>query len=108
MVLSTARVRRDQYLNNYRSKAHEVPHDQRNRQTALCPDFDRAKASADGSLCYAAETGSGYIRMKEIMDLLKEQNYPGNAVIELFDYSPVHMLEGIQESVKWAVSQWAE
>ena len=54
------------------------------------PD-DKAKICADGSLSYAAETGRGYIHIKEILDLLKEQNYPGNVIVELYDYSPEHM-----------------
>ncbi len=74
------------------------------RTEARFPD-DRAKACADGSLCYPAATGSGYIRMKEILDLLKEQQYPGNVIIELFDYSPQHMLEGLRESVSWTMGQ---
>ena len=45
------------------------------RKEARFPD-DKAKACADGSLRYAAETGYGYIRMKEILEMLKEQNYP--------------------------------
>lgn len=55
----------------------------------------------DGSPSYAAETGFGYIHIKEILDLLKEQKYPGNVIVELYDYSPEHMLEGIGESVSW-------
>ena len=64
------------------------------------PD-DMAKICADGSPSYAAETGFGYIHIKEILDLLKEQKYPGNVIVELYDYSPEHMLEGIGESVSW-------
>lgn len=70
------------------------------RKEAKYPD-DKAKICADGSLSYAAETGRGYIHIKEILDLLKEQNYPGNVIVELYDYSPEHMLEGIGESVSW-------
>ena len=70
------------------------------RKEAKYPD-DKAKICADGSLSYAAETGRGYIHIKEILDLLKEQNYPGNVIVELYDYSPEHMLEGISESVSW-------
>ena len=43
----------------------------------------------------------GYIHIKEILDLLKEQKYPGKVIVELYDYSPEHMLEGIGESVSW-------
>ena len=70
------------------------------RKEAKYPD-DMAKICADGSPSYAAETGFGYIHIKEILDLLKEQKYPGNVIVELYDYSPEHMLEGIGESVSW-------
>lgn len=42
--------------------------------------------------------------MKEILNLLKEQEYPGNVIVELYDYSPEHMLEGLCESVRWVAS----
>ena len=74
------------------------------RKEARYPD-DSAKICADGGLVFAAETGKGYIRIKEILDLLKEQEYSGNVIVELFDYSPEHMLEGIGESVSWVAGQ---
>ena len=64
------------------------------------PDV-RSKACKDGALEYPAPVGQGYIRMKEILDRLKEMNYQGNLIVEMYDYSPVHMLEGIRESVCW-------
>lgn len=70
------------------------------RREAEYPD-DRSKACADGSLVFPAETGKGYICIKEILNLLKEQDYSGNVIVELFDYSPKHLLEGIGESVRW-------
>ena len=66
---------------------------------------DQAKICADGSPTYAAETGKGYMQIKEILDLLKEQKYPGNVIVELFDYSPEHMLAGISESVRWVADE---
>ncbi len=74
------------------------------RKEARYPD-DSAKICADGGLVFAAEAGNGYIRIKEILDLLKEQDYPGNVIVELFDYSPEHMLEGIGDSVSWVAGQ---
>ena len=74
------------------------------RREAKYPD-DMAKTCADGSLSYAAETGKGYIHIKEILDLLKEQKYTGNVIVELYDYSPAHMLEGIRESVSWVAGE---
>ena len=64
------------------------------------PDV-RSKACKDGALEYPAAVGQGYIRMKEILDRLKEMDYQGNLIVELYDYSPAHMLEGIRESVCW-------
>ena len=64
------------------------------------PDV-RSKACKDGALEYPTPVGQGYIRMKEILDRLKEMNYQGNLIVEMYDYSPVHMLEGIRESVCW-------
>ena len=70
------------------------------RKEARFPD-DSSKICADGSFCYPAETGEGYIHIKEILSRLREQNYPGNVIVELYDYSPQHMLEGLRESVNW-------
>lgn len=59
------------------------------------------KICSDGKAVYAEITGSGYIKIREILQRLKEMNYPGNVIVELYDYSKEHMLEGISESVKW-------
>ena len=40
-----------------------------------------------------------------VVDLLMEQKYPGNVIVELFDYSPEHMLAGISESVRWVADE---
>ncbi len=62
---------------------------------------DKGKTCADGSVVYAEMTGYGYIRMEEILRRLKEMSYPGNVIVEMYDYSPQHMLEGIAQSVRW-------
>ena len=64
------------------------------------PD-DRYKTCADGSKVYACPTGAGYVRIPEILDALVKQGYTGNVIVELYDYSPSHMLEGIRQSVLW-------
>ena len=71
--------------------------------TGRYPD-DQCKVCADGSRVYAEVTGSGYIHMEEIMKRLKEMGYPGNVVVELYDYSPEHMLEAIAASIRWTAA----
>ena len=61
----------------------------------------RGKLCRDGSLEYVAAVGSGYIRIPKILTQLKKMNYSGNIIVELYEYSHSHMLEGIRDSVKW-------
>ena len=67
---------------------------------------DTCKVCADGSPVYAAVVGEGYIQSKEILQQLKEMDYSGNVIVELYDYSPEHMLSGIADSVNWVKKQW--
>lgn len=69
-------------------------------RTRRNPD-DEEKTCADGQMVYPEMTGYGYIRMEEILRQLKEMSYPGNVIVELYSYSPEHMLEGIARSVRW-------
>lgn len=62
---------------------------------------EQFKICADGSKVYVAPIGQGYIRIKEMLEALKMQNYTGNVIVELYDYSPSHMLEGFRESLQW-------
>ncbi len=63
--------------------------------------MDKAKYGRDGHAVYAAPVGSGYIRIKEIIDRLKSFKYEGTWIIELFDYSD--MLEGLRQSIEWVM-----
>lgn len=62
---------------------------------------DKAKYSRDGHAVYAAPVGSGYIRIKEIIDRLKSSGYEGTWIIELFDYS--NMMAGLRQSIEWVM-----
>lgn len=66
---------------------------------------DAFKLCADGQKAYTPIVGSGYIRMTEILQKLKQQNYPGNVVVELFDHSPEHMLDSLKQSIQWVKTQ---
>lgn len=65
---------------------------------------DEPKTCADGSVVYPEITGWGYIRMEEILRRLKDMNYPGNVIVELYSIDKDHMLDGIAESVKWVAA----
>lgn len=69
---------------------------------------DVGKPCKDGSVVYPAPLGSGYIRIKEILDQLKEQNYEGNVIIELYDYQADKMLDGIEQSMKWILNDYVK
>ena len=61
---------------------------------------DIGRIIADGSVRYPCPVGSGFIRIKEILEL--SGNIP--LIAELYDYSPEHMLEGLRKSVEWIVN----
>lgn len=63
---------------------------------ALNPD-DTGKKILDGSCRYPAPVGLGYIRIADILAMAGDLP----AIVELYDYSPSHMLEGIRTSVEW-------
>ena len=55
----------------------------------------------DGVPVYVTPVGYGDIKMREILDYLKEQNYSGNVIAELYGYSQEKMLEGLEQSIDW-------
>ena len=55
----------------------------------------------DGSLRYPVPVGKGYIRIAEILSMAGD--WP--VIVELYNYSPAHMLEGIWASVEWVNAQ---
>lgn len=59
------------------------------------PD-DIGKQILNGSCRYPAPVGSGYIRIREILEMAV--GLP--MIVELYDYSPSHMLDGIRSSIE--------
>lgn len=66
---------------------------------------DNGKYCADGTAVYAAPVGSGYIRIGQILNVLRQDGYDGNIIAELFEYSD--MMEGLRQSVSW-LRKWLE
>lgn len=59
---------------------------------------------ADGSRAYTAPVGSGEMPIRQILGLLRQRGYAGNAVVEL--YGCGDMLSGLIRSLNW-VRQFA-
>lgn len=66
------------------------------RLTKENPD-DASIMILDGTFRYPAPVGQGMIRIAEILSMAGE--WP--LIVEMYDYSPSHMLEGIGKSVEW-------
>lgn len=65
---------------------------------------DAEKVCADGRTVYPAPVGDGVIRMEEILDAADSAaTLP--LIIELYDYSPAHILDGICRSLEWVKKQ---
>ena len=62
---------------------------------------DQPFACADGTQAYTCVTGSGYIHIGEILQCLRERQYAGNVIIELFSCDAGHVLQDALESLKW-------
>ncbi len=77
----------------------------KDRKKAAEYSDENYKVCHDGSKRYAAPAGAGYIKIKEILEKLIHQGFGGNGIVELYDYSPSHMLQGISDSVKWVKRQ---
>ena len=55
------------------------------------------KICANGDIVYPAPVGSGFIRIGEILDMAEDMPL----IVELYDYSLEHMLDGLRESLDW-------
>ncbi|MCR5468396.1 MAG: sugar phosphate isomerase/epimerase [Lachnospiraceae bacterium] len=53
----------------------------------------------DGSKAWSVPVGTGYIRIKEIVEYLKKNNYQGNLIAELYGYADA--FEGLKTSVTY-------
>ena len=60
---------------------------------------------ADGIPVYACTVGRGYIRIAEILRRLKQRNYSGNVIAELYACDPHYVLEDAAASVRWLKEQ---
>ncbi len=56
---------------------------------------------ADGKEVFACTVGSGVIRTGEILRRLKERNYSGNVIAELYCCDPGYVLNDLTDSVRW-------
>ena len=56
---------------------------------------------ADGEKVYACSVGSGYIRMPDILKRLRDRNYQGNLIIELYACDPRCFMEDALASLRW-------
>ena len=60
---------------------------------------------ADGIPVYACRIGSGDIRIAEIIRKLKQRNYSGNVIVELYACDPEYVLQDAVESIRWVREQ---
>lgn len=63
---------------------------------------------ADGKDVFACAIGSGDIRIAEILRRLKERNYSGNVIVELYAVDPRFVIEDAVSSLRWVRSQLGE
>ena len=61
---------------------------------------DMGKKILDGSNRYPVPVGKGYIRIPEILAMAGDLP----VIVELYDYSPSHMLDGIRSSVQQIIA----
>lgn len=77
----------------------------KDRSTAPRHGGDTPCACADGKKVYACAVGSGYIRMPEILERLRNMDFRGNAVVELYACDPRHFLRDALDSLQWLRSR---
>ena len=73
----------------------------KDRSTVRWHEGDTPFSCADGGSVFACRIGSGYIQIAEILRRLKEQNYEGNVIVELYACDAEHVLEEAVESLHW-------
>ena len=69
----------------------------KDRRAAPANADDEGIQVLDGTFRYPAPVGKGNIRIAEILSMAED--WP--MVVEMYGYSPKHMLEGIRESIEW-------
>ena len=60
---------------------------------------------ADGNTVCACRIGSGDIRIAEILRRLKQRNYRGNVIVELYAVDERHVLQDAADSIRWVKEQ---
>lgn len=68
-------------------------------------DGDTPFICCDGKPVYACRTGSGKIRIAEILQKLKDRKYQGNVIVELYAVDPKYAVEDAIASVSWVKEQ---
>lgn len=66
---------------------------------------DIPRLCADGQKMFCCPIGSGLIHIKQILAFLKERQYPGDVIVELFYCDQEYLLEDISTSIRWLRSQ---
>ena len=76
------------------------------KDRALSPRHERdtAYTCADGTRLYCVSTGTGIIRIPEILNRLKTRGYPGNVIVELYCCDARYVLDDILSSVRFLAS----
>ena len=64
-----------------------------------------ANICADQKPAWACAIGSGYIRIREILERLERRNYAGNIIVELYGVDPLFVLEDVSRSLRWLREQ---
>lgn len=77
----------------------------KDRSTDRRHEGDTPFVCADGKPVYACTVGSGYIRIGEILKRLKQRNYNGNVIAELYACDPEYVLRDAADSVRWLKEQ---
>ena len=66
---------------------------------------DTACLCADGEKVYACAVGSGYIHMDEILRRLRNMDFHGNVIVELYACDPRYFLQDALDSLRWVREQ---
>lgn len=73
----------------------------KDRSTGRRHPGDQPFLCADGQAVYTCASGRGYIQTEEILKKLRERNYAGSVVIELYSCDPCFILQSARESLQW-------
>lgn len=77
----------------------------KDRGTSKLHEKDWPCVCADGVTYYPTPVGTGFIRIAEIIDRLKERGYDGGLIVEIYGCEGEYMLESIAQSIRWVNSR---